>query len=116
MATHTFFKKLAHLTGEALTNLNDSLFTLLAVKPTIYSPYYKVHIHDHNNRNIKSYEFNSLTDAMDWVGQRNLLYETEKKVFLEHVKEENNSLIELNIITDNVFQKRPTVYRPQEQN
>jgi hypothetical protein len=116
MVTNLFFRKLAELTDEAFTNLNDSLFALLAVKPTIYSPYYKVHIHDYNNRNIKTYEFNSLTDAMNWVSDRNLLYETEKKVFLEHVKENDNSLIELNIISNNVFQKRPTVYRSQEQN
>jgi len=97
--------------GTVVTYINNQLSKLLAVEPVAPEISYKVYIHDDANSNIQTYRFNTLKEAMDWVNDMDLMYTTEKKVFLEHVKADQNSLIELNIYTKNVYEKRSTVYR-----
>lgn len=103
--------------GNVMTYINDGLGNLIF--PDVKLPHqvsYKVHVHDDQKRAIETKVFYTLPDAMSWVQDTELMYSTEKKVFLEYVKEDSNSLIELNIYTNNVYQKRPTVYRVKAEN
>lgn len=98
--------------GTAFEFINTQLTKLVSVNHGKEMSY-KIHIHDDQNRSISTYVFLTLKQAMDWVNERNLMYTTEKKIFLEHVNGDKNSLIELNIYTNNVYKERPPVYRSQ---
>lgn len=96
--------------GIVFSFINEQIEKLIVV-PKIIDIHYKIHVHDDTQRTIKTYTFNTMNEAMELVNATNLMYNREKKVFLEYVKGEENSMIELNIRSANVYEKRPTVYR-----
>ena len=97
----------------AISFINERLWQLLKVK-NVPEVCYKIHVHDETLRTIKTFKFYSMMEAMDLVNGLNLMYNTEKKVFLEHVKGVENSMIELNIYKKNVYKKRPSVSRSKK--
>lgn len=102
--------------GSLFTYINRSLWDSLFPQVQLPDPVlYKVHIHDDKQRAIRTKQFDSLQEAMSWVNDMELMYSTKEKVFLEYVKGETNSLIELNIFSNNVYEKRSTVYRGKKE-